>query len=449
MKATLYTTDEKHAFLQKRLFYNNEKMSSASTLQLSKKPVNENFSGFGVAITGSSCYELSTMDEYTRDKFLSDIYGNEGLNLSVGRLSIGSSDYSAELYSYCDRENDINLESFSIKKDEEYIIPMIKEVIKHNPNLKLFASPWSPPGWMKTENSMCGGYMCREYIDCYASYIIKYLKAYENQNIKISAITPQNEPETHQSGFMPACVWHPDIEADFIKILRKKLTDEKMDTQIWLFDHNFSGWKRVLYQLRRNPNLINDCNAVAFHYYDGAVDMINNLKEEYPSIKWNFTEGGPRLYDNYDTDWCKWSVMMAKALNMGCDSFTGWNLLLDECGGPNIGPFFCGGLATLDSQTGELTYSGQYKAFKHFSKFIKRGAKIHSAKIDNCSLSMFDFPKNQIPPEATAAFNPNGSHVISLANPNSSKVQLQYFYDGKWWYIELMPNSSATVTFGQ
>ena len=220
-----------------------------------------------------------------------------------------------------------------------------------------------------------------------------------------------------------------------------------MDTQIWLYDHNFDGWKRVLYQLKNNPNLINDCNAIAFHYYAGAVEMIDKLKSEYPNIKWNFTEGGPRLYDNYDSDWCKWSIMMSKALNMGCDSFTGWNLLLDENGGPNIGPFFCGGLATLNSQTGDLTYSGQYKAFRHFSGFIKPGASIYSVNVDNCEMNMFAFPKSMITVEGTAAQNKDGSHVLQLANANSSKVQTQYFYDEKWWYIELMPNTAATIVF--
>ena len=447
MKATLYTTDEKNGFSHKRLFYNNEKNDAISTVIVSEKPSNENFSGFGVAITGSSCYELSTMSEEARNEFLSDIYGTDGINLSVGRLSIGSSDYSADVYSYCDKKDDIALESFSVERDREYIIPMIKEVLKHNPDIKLFASPWSPPGWMKTEGSMCGGYMKWEYIDCYADFIIKYLKAYKNEGIEISAITPQNEPETHQQGHMPACVWHPDLEAKFVEVLRKKMTDAGMNTQIWLYDHCFSGWKRVVCQLKDNPDLINECNAVAFHYYESAVEALSNLKAEYPNIKWHFTEGGPRLYDHYDTDWCKWTLMMTKALNMGCDSFTGWNLLLDENGGPNVGPFFCGGLATLHSQTGELTYSGQYKAFKHFSKFIKRGAKIYPAKADNCDMHMYCYPNHMIPIEGTVVQNLDGSHVLELTNANESKVQAQYFYDGKWWYIELMPNTSATIVF--
>ncbi len=447
MHTALYITDETNEFIKKRLFFNNGEMEGAHTVSVSEIPSNEYFNGFGVAITDSSCYELSTMTPQARNEFLDDIYGENGLNLSVGRLSIGSSDYSADVYSYCDKANDLSLESFSIERDKEYIIPMIKEILKHNPDLKLFASPWSPPGWMKTGGSMCGGYMRNEYIDCYADYIIKYLEAYKAEGIDIFAITPQNEPETQQNGHMPACIWHPDTEAEFIKVLRKKLTAAGMKTQIWMYDHCFDGINRINYQLSQYPALINDCNAVAFHYYTGTVEMVSELKKKYPNIHWNFTEGGPRLYDNYGTDWSKWSMMMSKSLNTGSDSFTGWNLLLDECGGPNIGPFFCGGLATLNSQTGDLAYSGQYKAFRHFSKFIKRGAKIYPVQVKNCNTYMFAFPRHDFPIEGTAAVNPDGSHVLELVNANSDKAQLQYFYSEKWWYIELTPNSAATVIF--
>lgn len=321
MRKRLYT---------KAFFYNHAKMDAICTATASETPVNNHFSGFGVAITGASCYELSTMSTEARDRFMTDIYGADGLGLSVGRLSIGSNDYSADVYSYCDQENDRNLERFSIDRDKEYIIPMIKKVQKHNPDIRLFASPWNPPGWMKAEGSLCGGYMKWEYIDCYADYIIKHLQAYQNEGIEIHAITPQNEPKTQQVGTMPACIWHPDFEVKFVEVLRRKLTDLGMDTEIWLFDQHFNNWIRVLHQLKRNPNLINGCCAIAFHYYNGAVEMLEKLKAEYPDIRWNFTEGGPQLYDHYDCDWCKWSIMMSKALNMGCDSFTGWNLLLNK-----------------------------------------------------------------------------------------------------------------------
>lgn len=448
MKVTQYSTGDLQDFneytLKPSLF-----MHGAVRVNAEKESFDNDFLGFGVAITGSSCYWLSKMESEERKEFLRDIYTNEGIGLSLGRLTIGPSDYSAELYSYDDVPNDIELKHFSIDRDKEYIIPMIKEILSVNPDITLFASPWSPPGWMKTGGCMCGGYMREEYIECYAEYIIRFLKAYESEGIKIKALTPQNEPNTDQSGVMPACIWHPDTEAKFVGILREKLTENGMDTQIWIYDHNFlEAEARVMWQLDNYENLSKECNGIAFHYYSGSFEQTKILKQKYPNLALHFTEGGPRLYDNYDTDWCKWSIIMAKALGIGYSSFTGWNLMLDETGGPNIGPFFCGGLVTRNSKTGELSYSGQYKAFRHIAPFVKKGVKVHSVKFENCATPfMSGYPKCGKTPEGCAFKNADGTEVLLLANPHSDKCQVQYFKDNEWWYIELLPNSVSTVVF--
>ena len=157
-------------------------------------------------------------------------------------------------------------------------------------------------------------------------------------------------------------------------------------------------------------------------------------------------EGGPRLYDNYATDWCKWGSIMASALNHGARSFTGWNLALDETGGPNVGPFFCGGLVTV-SASGEISYSGQYRAFDHFSRFIKRGAKLPKSSVEDENYGMFAFPSVRTAPSVCVAENADGSFVIEIVNPDTEKRQVQFRRDGKWWYIECLPNSINTVVF--
>ena len=403
--------------------------------------------GFGVALTGSSCYELSTMAPEARKAFLEDIYTQKGLGLSVGRLTVGSCDYSAELYSYDDGPEDLPLENFSVKRDERYIIPMVKEALAANPDLYLFASPWSPPGWMKTGGSMCGGYMRDRYVDCYAQYFVKFLKAYAQHGIPVQAVTPQNEPETDTDGRYPGCRWHPETEAAFILALRKALDEAGLDTGIWMFDHNFDGWRRVQWMLETYPELMQASGTAAFHYYNMCVENLDALRETHPQLALHFTEGGPRLYDHYDTDFCKWSMMIAKALNHGCRSFTGWNLMLDETGGPNIGPFFCGGLVTLNSQTGELSYSGQYKALAHFSRFLQRGARIHASHIRADGMLMSTFPDVGMPMTSFAAENPDGSRVLVAVNPNDTKRQAYCRVDGQIWYIELLPDSVSTIVF--
>lgn len=170
------------------------------------------------------------------------------------------------------------------------------------------------------------------------------------------------------------------------------------------------------------------------------------IKAAYPQMKMHFTEGGPRLFDNYSTDWCKWSVMMSKVLNHGYGSFTGWNLMLDETGGPNVGPYFCGGLVTLNSQSGELSYSGQYKAFRHLSHFMEKGASVLETTLTDNNIGMFKYPQKDVVMTATAFRNPDGKLIYVLTNPDkNSKKQVQFFEDGSWWYVELLPDTVSTI----
>lgn len=449
MHAVQFVTNADAERLQVPIFPSVQ-MNGAVSVVRTEQVVSSSFLGFGVAITGSSCYNLSQMPTAEREAFLQKIYGKDGLHLSVGRLSIAASDYSAELYSYDDVENDLELKHFSIERDMAYVIPMIREILKINPDLYLFASPWSPPAWMKTGGSMGGGYMRREYLDCYADYIVRFIEAYAEQGIKISALTPQNEPETAQRGRMPACIWHPDLSAEFVVLLRKKLQAHHLDVEIWLYDHNFEDWKTVQWMLDTHAELSDACNGIAFHYYAGSPEDPLPLKQAYPQLPLHFTEGGPRLYDAYDTDFCKWGIMMSRILNNGYRSFTGWNLMLDQFGGPNVGPFFCGGLVTRNTQTNALTESGQLKAFAQVAQFMQPGAKILHVETESNVVRMPNFPKGQrFPLQVSCIQNPNGSICYFLVNANEEKKQVQILEQGQWYYVDLLPNTLATVVFSE
>ena len=288
--------------------------------------------------------------------------------------------------------------------------------------------------------------MREKSLECYAEYYVRDLKAYAEQGIHIRALTPQNETETGQHGKMPACLWHPELEAKFIKILRRKLDENGMDVKIWMYDHNFSESEvRVHWSLDNCEGLREACDGVAFHYYSANIEMARPLQEAYPDLRLHFTEGGPRLNDNYDTDWCKWGVMMSKVLNAGFGSFTGWNLMLDEMGGPNVGPFFCGGLVTRNSVTGELTFSGQHSALRHFAPYVAKNAAIYPVNVSEMGNDISRYPKVNTPLQATAAKDPNGQLVFMLANPYEDKRQVQFCVKGQWYYVELMPDSLSTV----
>lgn len=281
MKAVQYTTTTGAVMRKTTLVPTNIKVTGAFEIKTAKEALKDSFLGFGVALTGASCYELNTMPKEQRDNFLKDIYTSEGLDLEVGRVSIGSCDYSAELYSYDDVDNDTELEHFSVDRDKNYIIPMIKEALKLKPDMKLLASPWSPPGWMKVGGSMCGGYMREKYIECYARYIVKFLEEYEKQGINIFAVTPQNELETDQDGRYPACKWHPEIEAKYILELRKKLNEVGKNTEIWMHDHNFNAISKIIWCFDEYPELMEACGSVAFHYYDYCIEMTDKIKTNY------------------------------------------------------------------------------------------------------------------------------------------------------------------------
>ena len=433
---------------QTREVFPSVHMNAAQTVRRTEATVSDDFLGFGVAITGSSCYELSLMEPAQRRALLNDIYGKDGLALSVARLTVGASDYSAELYSYDDVEGDVSLTHFSIDRDRRYVIPMIKEILEINPDLYFFSSPWSPPAWMKTGNNLCGGFMRDEYVECYAEYYVRYIEEYAKCGIRISAITPQNETETHQHGKMPACIWHPETEAKFVKALRKKLDARGLDVKIWIFDHNFDGWERVLWSLRTLDGLKEACDGAAFHYYRGTPEGTLAIKREFPEIKLHFTEGGPRLYDNYATDWCKWGIFATRVLNAGYSSFTGWNLMLDETGGPNVGPFFCGGLVTRNSVSGELLYSGQSKALRHIAPFFQKGGRVVALEISESPKGMDTYPKAGTPLAASAVVNPDGSVVYLFVNDDVEKKQVEVVENGQLYYVELLPNTVSTVVFG-
>ena len=221
-----------------------------------------------------------------------------------------------------------------------------------------------------------------------------------------------------------------------------------LDVKIWMFDHNFNGVDRVFWSLQNDQALVDSVDGVAFHYYEGEPEQTLKITENFPTLELHFTEGGPRLLENYATDWCKWSIMISRSLCCGYRSFTGWNLLLNETGGPNIGPFYCGGLITLNRVTDTLEYSGQYKAFSQVAPYLRAESKIYplieAEKSANGGL--FGFPhsiKKRI--EGFAIDNGDGKLVVVLINPNNDKFQIEFSWRNERWYVELMPDSVSTV----
>jgi glucosylceramidase len=345
-----------------------------------------------------------------RERLFQELFDPSEMGLSVCRTCIGASDYSTKAYSYDEGEPDPELKRFSIAHDREYILPMLRQARHVNPDLFLFASPWSPPGWMKSGGSMLGGSMRRRYLPHYAQYFLKFLQAYAAEGVVVQAVTPQNEVDTDQDARMPACIWPQEYEMEFVgSYLGPLLEQNSIPTKIWILDHNYNLWGRAVCELD-DPILRKYCNAVAWHGYAGTPEMISKAHNAHPDAEMYWTEGGPDYTSpDYQTDWVKWGQTFTAALRNWCRAITGWNLALDELGRPNIGPFPCGGLVTIHSQTREITRSGQYWAFAHFSRAIRRGARrfdSHSAVSDL---------------DHVAFENPSGQRVLMVTNPGTAR----------------------------
>ena len=248
-KLRLFVTSDnkKHEELPAIAWSAEQQASSCDTVTIEGLQRYQQMLGFGCAYTDATCFLLSGMQPSARQIFLEETFAPGKMNLNVGRTSIGASDYSRDLYSYDEITDDVEMKHFSIAHDEAYILPILREMRRLNPDLFLLSTPWSPPGWMKTYGSMLGGWMTNKYLAPYATYFARFLDAYFKAGVPINAVTCQNELETDQGGSMPATYWTPEIEADFIRDhLGPLLKARTPKTEIWLLDHNYNRGMVIL-----------------------------------------------------------------------------------------------------------------------------------------------------------------------------------------------------------
>lgn len=390
--------------------------------------------GFGGAFTDAACFNFNKMSAKARNQLFHELFDKSKLALNVCRVCIGASDYATEAYSYCDGKADPELTRFSIAHDQKYILPMLREARQVNPELRIFGSPWSPPGWMKANNSMLGGNMQRRYMSSYAKYFAKFIHAFEKEGVPIYAVTIQNEVDTDQDGQMPACLWPQEYEVDFVtQFLGPTFKKENINTKIWIIDHNYNLWGRALASLE-SEDLRKFVSGVAWHGYIGDVAKMTQVSNAYPQIGTHWTEGGPDYKDpNYAKDWAVWGNTFTGILRNRAKSITVWNLALDEVGKPNIGPFSCGGMVTINSKTGHVSHSGQYFALAHFSSFVKRGAVCVDSKGDISGVSHVAFK------------NPDGHYVLVATNSNPNAHAINIRMSDNMAKVDLPPSSVTTL----
>lgn len=331
--------------------------------------------GVGAALTHSSAYVFHHhLDSVKCDSLFRVLFTPEGVGINYTRLCVGASDFSFNLFSYSEKE-DFTLSNFSIAEDHKDVIPMLKEIIAINPGIQIMASPWSPPGWMKTNGSMVGGKLRTDCYDVYAEYLIKYLKAYQQEGITIHTMTVQNEPEFGTAAY--PCM---DMTAEEQKVFIRdhfgpKLAASGLTTKIVLFDHNCD-----------NPDypisIMNDSVAKSyvdgsgFHLYKGEISALCKVNEAHPDKNIYFTEqSGGGWAPDFDQN-VRWYVgeLFAGAMNCRSKNALLWNLALDENDGPkNFGCQNCWGVVQV-STTGKIKQNAEYYAIGHYGKVVQPNA---------------------------------------------------------------------------
>jgi len=398
----------------------------------------------GSSLEPTTCYNLSLLPEAERRAAIRKlVHPTEGANMNLMRVCIGTPDFTGDpWYSYNDMigdDRDPDLKLFSIERDKAYILPVLKMALEENPDLKFFASPWSPPGWMTTTGNMIGGSLKPEYYAAYADYFVKFIQAYEKEGIPIHAVTIQNEPgvdrskESDPKWHYPSCAWTGEQERGFIANHLGPLFEKKsIDAEIWCYDHNYNtkpmigdagiGYPRTILN---DPKAAQYVDKVAFHGYEGSPKGMKIFHDEFPDTPVLFTEGS--MFG------LRGAEKIIDLFNHGASSYNAWVTIIDENKGPNNGPFEASRTCvTLDTRSGKLTYHFDYYMYAQFMRFIQPGAqRIHLESSND------DLP-------AVAFKNTDGSIVTVIVNPKNESVQIAIPTKNQFTKMQLPPTSVTT-----
>jgi len=401
--------------------------------------------GIGSALTDASAETFYKLPKDKQQEFLTAFYDKKkGIGYSLARTNIQSCDFSSDTYSYV-ADNDKQLKTFNISHDLKYRVPFIKEAIAAaGGKLTLFASPWSPPAWMKTNNDVLhGGKLKPEFDQSWANFYVRFINAYQKEGIPVWGLTVQNEPMAIQK--WESCVFTANEERDFVKnFLGPTLHNNGMaDKKLIVWDHN----RDQLYQ--RASTILEDKEAakyvwgVGYHWYEtwtGSPMLFGNEKnvaESFPDKHLLFTEGCIEKFDlSRVHDWElgeKYGQSIIHDFNNGTVGWTDWNILLDEKGGPNHVGNYCFSPVIADTRSGQLIYTNIYYYLGHFSKFVRPGdRRIVSSSNREALLT-------------TAFINSSGKLAVIVMNQTDDEIAYNLCIKNKAAAITSLPHSVSTL----
>ena len=410
--------------------------NSNFTINVTESTSYQEMDGFGYTLTGGSAMLINNMSTSSRSELLQELFstGDNSIGISYLRISIGASDLDATTFSYNDLpsgQTDENLDNFSINPDMSNLVPVLNEILAINPNIKILATPWSAPTWMKDNNSTIGGALLPQYYNTYANYFVKYIEAMAAQGITIDAITIQNEPENPYNN--PSMVMSADQQKDFIKNnLGPVFQTENISTKIILFDHNLDNPDYAI-------SILNDASAKsyvdgsAFHLYAGQISNMSLVHNAHPDKNVYFTEQWIQAPGDFYSD-IRWHVreLIVGAPRHWSKNVLQWNLAADPNNNPHTdgGCTECLGAITIDGNS--VQRNPGYYIIAHASKFVPAG----SVRIE--SNTSFEFPN-------VAYKTPNNKIVVIVLNNSDVQKSLNINVDAE--PISVTMPAGAVATF--
>ena len=448
---TIYTTtgDRSQNLQRSSLTFASEADTAGHSIRLHQEQHYQTMDGFGAAITGSSAYNLLKMDEADRKKFLTETFSTtEGYGQSYIRIAIGCSDFSLSEYTLNDEPG---MEHFALQEEEtKYVIPVLKEILAINPNIKILGSPWTPPRWMKVNNltdlapydSWTGGHLNPKYYQDYGTYFVKWIQAMEAAGVPIYAVTPQNEPLNHKNSASMLMFWTE--QRDFVKTaLGPKLKEAGLQTKIYAFDHNYN-YDNMPDQADYPVEIYKDAEAAAYfagaayHNYGGNREELIDIHNKAPEKELIFTETSIGTWnDGQNLDRRLIEDMQEVGLgtiNNWSKAVIVWNLMLDSDRGPNRegGCKTCYGAVDIQAPSyKEISRNSHYYVISHLSAVVQPGAvRIGSEGLQDADVMYSAFK------------NPDGSLALVLVNAKKESYKLNVS-DGKHQFSYEVPARSV------
>ncbi|MFC4104172.1 glycoside hydrolase family 30 beta sandwich domain-containing protein [Paenibacillus xanthanilyticus] len=423
---------------QANLTFGPDDGAAGTSIVVDENTQYQQMDGFGASITDASAWLLNyKLTSAKRAEVMEKLFGQTGIGLSLLRQTIGASDFNWEIYSYNETAGDTAMNNFSIARDMPYIVPMVKQARGVNPNLKVMAAAWSPPGWMKkgqfpdAVHPMATGYLDPQYYGAYANYLIKFIQAYQGQGIPIYAISPVNEPGLQIKDY-PTTYMSISDHNNFIKNnLGPAMRNAGLGTKIMAYDFN---WDNVSFpdQALADPAVNSYVAGTAYHHYGGTPSAMTTIHDKYPNKDIWFTEGG---YGSWNPSFNGMMREMIAVPRNWSKSYILWNLALDQNNGPTVLPNSINwGTVTIRSEAMDsVTYNDQYYAIGHFSKFVVPGAhRIASTGYNGGTLDHVAFK------------NPDGSKAIVVFNHGSASNSFKLVWNGQKISYTLKANSAVT-----